>query len=537
MKKKLLSMVLAFAVSASLMPATTKAEGNDNLTGTVYGTTTLSYTEYYQGDTSVAEYDAVTSATTAKNQIFPNEDSTEVTDEGYQILGVKNVPVAVSAEIYNKAQELQEAGTLDSADAVYKKAAKITLNENPQEKVSQYKTLQEDGSWSATVWNIAATVTDATPVLKTTSNWGAYEVDVMETSTKYIRNTREDEGFAVNGNIQGLIVETTDNTKVGLRHTEEIWAQPYEFSFNLNTIAAENLIGKTISKVYFIMPEATYVYSFADGVWLKPQIPEGNTFAAKMDADYKSVTVATYMLPEDIQNPKATVYHKEGRKTTYYAQDAEIVNGKVTLETVAVPDTDYTVIISSDNYADKKAAIAATPTDISTYKAVLSENSFAYDGAEKKPAVKIDGLAEGTDFAVEYTNNIEAGTATVTVIGMGSYTGTITETFIIEKAAPAEEKVTVGKVKNLKATSAASKKMKITWKKLSGVTGYQIQYATDKNFKGAKTASVKASKTSKTISKLTAKKKYYVRIRAYKTVSGKKNYGNWSAKVSVQIKK
>lgn len=540
MKKKLLSVVLTAAVAASLIPVTTKAEGNDNLTGTVYGTTTLSYTEYYQGDTSVEVYDAVTSATTTKNKVLANADSTEPNESGYQILGVKNVPVAVSADVYKKAQELQQAGTLESADAVYQKAAKITLNEKPEEEVAQYKTLKEDGSWSATKQNVVDTVADANPVLKTTSNWGAYEVDVMETSTKYLRNTREDAGFPIGSTIQGIIVETTDNTKVGLRHLEEIWVQPYEFSFNLNTVAANNLVGKTISKVSYIMPEGTYVYTFAEGVYLKPQIPEGNSFAAKMSEDYKSVIVADANLPKDIKNPKVTVYHKEGRSTTYYVQDGAIVNGQVTLETAAVPDTEYTVIVSSDNYADKSVKIAAAPTDISTYKAVLSENTYSYDGTEKKPVVTVEGLTEGTDFVVEYSNNINAGTATVTVIGMGSYTGTITEAFTITSAEekPNNQTVTVGAVKGLKVKNVSGKKAKITWKKVSDAAGYQIQYSTNKNFKNAQSVTVKkGTKTSQTISKLKAKKKYYVRIRAYKTASSKTYYSAWSGKASVQIKK
>lgn len=74
-------------------------------------------------------------------------------------------------------------------------------------------------------------------------------------------------------------------------------------------------------------------------------------------------------------------------------------------------------------------------------------------------------------------------------------------------------------------------------KQTTQTTGYQIQYATKSNFKGGKTVLVNKNKTtSKTISKLKANKKYYVRIRTYKTIKGVKYYGNWSGRKSAKTK-
>ena len=80
----------------------------------------------------------------------------------------------------------------------------------------------------------------------------------------------------------------------------------------------------------------------------------------------------------------------------------------------------------------------------------------------------------------------------------------------------------------------------MTWKKqATQTTGYQLQYSTDKNFKkGNKTVTVKGAKTtSKTISKLTKGKKYYVRVRTYKTVNKTNFYSGWSKSSSVTVKK
>ncbi|MCC8066114.1 MAG: Ig-like domain-containing protein, partial [Clostridiales bacterium] len=86
-------------------------------------------------------------------------------------------------------------------------------------------------------------------------------------------------------------------------------------------------------------------------------------------------------------------------------------------------------------------------------------------------------------------------------------------------------------------SSSSIGKMTVKWKKASNVSGYQIQYSTSKKFaSGNKTKLVSGkSKTSYTLSGLTAGKTYYVRVRTYKTVSGKKYYSAWSSTSSKTI--
>ena len=89
-------------------------------------------------------------------------------------------------------------------------------------------------------------------------------------------------------------------------------------------------------------------------------------------------------------------------------------------------------------------------------------------------------------------------------------------------------RVSAPAVKNWKRVS--SKKYKLTWKKNTSATGYQIQYAQNATFIGAKTKTIKKSSTaSYTVSKLEKKKTYYARIRAYKKVNGQTYYSAWSA--------
>lgn len=91
---------------------------------------------------------------------------------------------------------------------------------------------------------------------------------------------------------------------------------------------------------------------------------------------------------------------------------------------------------------------------------------------------------------------------------------------------------------SIKKLSKGKKKFTVTWAKVSGVKGYQIQYSSDKKFKkNNKNVTVTKQKTTKaTVKKLKSKKKYYVRVRTYKTVNGKKIYSSWSKVKSVKTK-
>ena len=97
-------------------------------------------------------------------------------------------------------------------------------------------------------------------------------------------------------------------------------------------------------------------------------------------------------------------------------------------------------------------------------------------------------------------------------------------------------KVNVKKTAFVKLVGA-KKALKVKWKKVSGVTGYQIQYGLKKYFKNAKKVTVKKAATvSKTVKKLKAKKKYFVRIRAYKKAGGKVYYSGWTKAKAVKTK-
>lgn len=140
-------------------------------------------------------------------------------------------------------------------------------------------------------------------------------------------------------------------------------------------------------------------------------------------------------------------------------------------------------------------------------------------------------LTKDTDYNLLYKNNIKVGTASVVITGVGKYTGTATKTFtIIPKGT-----IISGKI------AAKTKGFTAKWKKQpKSITGYQVQYSVNKKFTKKATMAKIVKKTSITklvVRKLKAKKKYYVRIRTYKTVNGKKYYSSWSKVKNVTTKK
>ena len=260
--------------------------------------------------------------------------------------------------------------------------------------------------------------------------------------------------------------------------------------------------------------------------------------------------------------------------------------------------------------------------DLSNLGAKLSYTTATYTGKYKKPSVTIlDGekkLLKDTDFTVSYKNHKNPGIATVTIEGIGSYSGTITKTFKIRpkeaeitsvtnlstgskiswnevygasgyyvyKKTGSEDfkkiktisdgslsytdtdaktngkkysyKVIAYKTKNsttikakdsnvfvsyyisrLSFTSlkAGSGKFTASWEKNAKTSGYQLQYSKSSSFSTKTTKTITDPDTlKKSVSSLKKDSTYYVRIRAYKTVNGKKYYSAWTAKKSVVIK-
>ena len=215
----------------------------------------------------------------------------------------------------------------------------------------------------------------------------------------------------------------------------------------------------------------------------------------------------------------------QGVKVTYNLNDKVNVGKYEIIATFTGDGTNYNLISS------KKAILQINAKDISS-TVVSGISNKTYTGKELKQSIVVKDkdviLKEGTDYDVSYKDNKKVGTATVEIKGKGNYTGKISKTFKINPKGTSLSKLKKGK-----------KQFKATWKKQkTQTTGYQIEYSTNKKFKsGNKKVTIKKNKTtSTTVKKLKKNKKYYVRIRTYKTVKGTKYYSGWSKVKNVKVK-
>lgn len=216
------------------------------------------------------------------------------------------------------------------------------------------------------------------------------------------------------------------------------------------------------------------------------------------------------------------------------------------------------ITASSEEGSYTAKCIVNATMDIACHKITLSQDTYEYDGKEKEPTVTVEDLVEGTDYSVEYSDNVEAGTATVTIRGIGANTGSVTKNFTITPKKEAEtpqvqskptvtpkpagsgntsaikvEKPTRFKVKNI-----SKRKVKLTWKAAKDAKGYEIYRSTKKNGKYKKIKTITKKSTVKyTNSKLKKKKQYFYKIRSYKVVNGQKYYSSFTGVKKIRIKK
>ena len=171
-----------------------------------------------------------------------------------------------------------------------------------------------------------------------------------------------------------------------------------------------------------------------------------------------------------------------------------------------------------------------TKKSISSLRPKTKAKSYAYTGKARKPAVTVKNgsvtLKKGTDYTVSYKNNKKIGTATVTVKGIGNYSGSCKCTF----------KIVPKKVTSLKATAKSKTTAKLSWKKVANSTGYVVYKYNTSTKKYTKLKTIKnKNTTSVTVKGLSSGKSVKLRVRAYKKVNKKTYNGVLSAALTFKM--
>lgn len=189
------------------------------------------------------------------------------------------------------------------------------------------------------------------------------------------------------------------------------------------------------------------------------------------------------------------------------------------------------------------AAVQMAKYGVSSKSRTIS-GTASYQKAYGSKAFSLNAKTTGSGVLTYKSSNPKVasvnsvGKVTIKGIGKATIKVTIPKSGIFQSASKNISITVVPKRTSIKsAKNVKGKKIKITWKKDSKVTGYKIQIAANKKFKGAKTSTVKKSTVSKTISKRKKGKTYYIRICSYKKTGGKTLYGSYSKVKKVKVKK
>lgn len=165
-----------------------------------------------------------------------------------------------------------------------------------------------------------------------------------------------------------------------------------------------------------------------------------------------------------------------------------------------------------------KTKISGTKTVTYTGEYIKFDLSVTHNGKK---------LVQGTDYTVEYKNNKKPGVGTVSVKGIKNYIGTKSIDFKIKP-----------KTNSITGVSSPSKRtIKVKYSTYKLVSGYQVQYSSKSSFSSYKYVFVNKNSTSTATMKTTLSKKYYyVRVRSFKTVDGKRIYSSFSKSKKVYVK-
>lgn len=520
----------------------------------IYVLMNIPYADFYKAELNKndVKVDVTTSATKAKTRSTLANGSYHADNTGEHISGI-TYPVKIKA-----GTDLSNLTKITDASKV-----SITVNMKGKEITTEYKgkdalfesadysyyvlstapayykelTVNEDGTYSFGKTTATEKTVEGAAIekFKTSSNYGDYQLNLN------FDKVADSDQISGNTKVLAAVITTTDGTQYGLRHVENIW-KGTEFAWGTGfttqshgcPISGEHyasMMGKKIDAVTYYTENGVVKYDI-DDTYVPYKFDTSAFKVENADVTSGSAKVTVPTLPEAYD----AEYAAEG------LTNVSVENGTLKYNATGVKPGQYTL-----NVTDKSSKYAPFSTSFT----LTTDNVVAaYNNDVKAPALVAAKDVQADDFA-NFVKNIQkvsvngkeyaaSGKGVVKLINAdGTLVTTATKpaatTTATKPAVKPVKKVTVKK--QTVKVKAGKKKLTVTWKKDKNVSGYQIKIATKKNFKGAKTYTVKSYKTyKKVIKKLKAKKKYFVKVRAYKTVGKSKVYGAYSAVRSCKVK-
>lgn len=562
----------------------------------VYVLMNIPYADFYKAElNNTVKVDATTSATKTKTKSTLANGSYHADNTGEHISGI-TYPVKIKAGTdLSKLTKITDASKVSitvnmkgkettteykGKDALFESAdySYYVLSTAP----AYYKelTVNKDGTYSFGKTTATEKTVEGAAIekFKTSSKYGDYQLNLN------FDKVADSDQISGNTKVLAAVITTTDGTQYGLRHVENIW-KGTEFAWGTGfttqshgcPISGEHyvsMMGKTIDAVTYYTENGVVKYDI-DDTYVPYKFDTSAFKVENADVTSGSAKVTVPTLPEaydaeyavegltNVSVENGTLkYNATGVKPGQYTLNVTDKSSKYVPFSTSFTLTTDNVVAAYNNDVKAPALVAAKDVQADDFanfvkniqKVSVNGKEYAASGKGAVKLINADGTlvttadalkAEGTynivvtatgyNKTLEFTYTNKSDTTATKPSDVTTATKPAATTTATKPAVKPVKKVTVKK--QTAKVKAGKKKLTVTWKKDKNVSGYQIKIATKKNFKGAKTYTVKSYKTyKKVIKKLKAKKKYFVKVRAYKTVGKSKVYGVYSAVRSCKVK-
>ena len=571
--------------------------GDGQTEGEAYVLMNIPYDDFYKAElNNTVKVDATTSATKTKTKSTLANGSYHADNTGEHISGI-TYPVKIKAGTdLSKLTKITDASKVSitvnmkgkettteykGKDALFE-SADYSYYELGTTAPAYYKelTVNENGSYSfgKTTATEKTVKCAAIEKFKTSSKYGDYQLNLN------FDKVADSDQISGNTKVLAAVITTIDGTQYGLRHVENIW-KGTEFAWGTGfttqshgcPISGEHyasMMGKTIDAVTYYTENGVVKYDI-DDTYVPYKFDTSAFKVENADVTSGSAKVTVPTLPEaydaeyavegltNVSVENGTLkYNATGVKPGQYTLNVTDKSSKYVPFSTSFTLTTDNVVAAYNNDVKAPALVAAKDVQADDFtnfvkniqKVSVNGKEYAASGKGAVKLINADGTlvttadalkAEGTynivvtatgyNKTLEFTYTNKSDTTATKPSDATTATKPAATTTATKPAVKPVKKVTVKK--QTAKVKAGKKKLTVTWKKDKNVSGYQIKIATKKNFKGAKTYTVKSYKTyKKVIKKLKAKKKYFVKVRAYKTVGKSKVYGAYSAVRSCKVK-
>ena len=562
----------------------------------VYVLMNIPYADFYKAElNNTVKVDATTSATKTKTKSTLANGSYHADNTGEHISGITYpVKIKVGTDL-SKLTKITDTSKVSitvnmkgkettteykGKDALFESAdySYYVLSTAP----AYYKelTVNEDGTYSFGKTTATEKTVEGAAIekFKTSSKYGDYQLNLN------FDKVADSDQISGNTKVLAAVITTTDGTQYGLRHVENIW-KGTEFAWGTGfttqshgcPISGEHyvsMMGKTIDVVTYYTENGVVKYDI-DDTYVPYKFDTSAFKVENADVTSGSAKVTVPTLPEaydaeyavegltNVSVENGTLkYNATGVKPGQYTLNVTDKSSKYVPFSTSFTLTTDNVVAAYNNDVKAPALVAAKDVQADDFanfvkniqKVSVNGKEYAASGKGAVKLINADGTlvttadalkAEGTynivvtatgyNKTLEFTYTNKSDTTATKPSDATTATKPAATTTATKPAVKPVKKVTVKK--QTAKVKAGKKKLTVTWKKDKNVSGYQIKIATKKNFKGAKTYTVKSYKTyKKVIKKLKANKKYFVKVRAYKTVGKSKVYGAYSAVRSCKVK-